>query len=120
MLKGKYGARFLKEENIESDGLGWIEVSNETARQKVRAAFRDFRTKMNKTTTAPTAATNSSSLSVITEAASSSISSSTKNKIQTILSLSSSQQIQQSDSSTSAFLTMDGSVAKNQQSCFSL
>eukprot|EP00536_Pseudo-nitzschia_multiseries_P000826 jgi/Psemu1/95895/gw1.10.5.1 len=41
ILKGKYGARFLKEENIESNGLGWVEVLNETARQKVRIAFRD-------------------------------------------------------------------------------
>merc|ERR1711992_180084 len=71
MLKGKYGTRFLKEENMESDGLGWIEVSNDIARQKVRAAFRDFRTKMKKntpsTTKSPTAATNSPS-SVTTEA----------------------------------------------------
>jgi len=159
MLKGKFGTRFLKEESMESDGLGWIEVSNDIARQKVRAAFRDFRTKMNKTTLSttktPTAATNSSSLSVTNEAATttstltkttkqeeeensvslpsagklpSSTISSTDNKIKSILSLASSssvvrqgsfkQQTQQSDSSTSAFLTMDGSVAKNRQHCF--
>jgi len=43
LLKNKYGARFLKEETMESNGkLGcWIEVSNEEARLKVRIAFRD-------------------------------------------------------------------------------
>ena len=43
LLRNEYGARFLKEETIESNGkLGcWIEVSNEEARLKVRIAFRD-------------------------------------------------------------------------------
>merc|ERR1711971_627007 len=54
MLKGKYGARFLKEENIEKEVLGWVEVSNDIARTKIRAAFRDFRSKMNKTPTTKT------------------------------------------------------------------
>mmetsp|Transcript_11828 Transcript_11828/g.11545 ORF Transcript_11828/g.11545 Transcript_11828/m.11545 type:complete len:261 (-) Transcript_11828:142-924(-) len=42
-LKNQYGARFLKEETIESNGkLGcWIEVPDEQARLKVRVAFRD-------------------------------------------------------------------------------
>ncbi len=51
-LKGKYGARFLKDENIANSGLGWVEVSNETARQKVRIAFRDLRAKIMKTNAA--------------------------------------------------------------------
>jgi len=43
LLKNKYGARFLKEESIETNGkLGcWVEVSDEEARIKVRIAFRD-------------------------------------------------------------------------------
>mmetsp|Transcript_43462 Transcript_43462/g.44150 ORF Transcript_43462/g.44150 Transcript_43462/m.44150 type:complete len:308 (+) Transcript_43462:137-1060(+) len=44
LLKNQYGARFLKEETVESNGLNlgcWIEVSNEEARLKVRYAFRD-------------------------------------------------------------------------------
>ena len=43
LLKNQYGARFLKEEMIESNGkLGcWIEVPDEAARIKVRISFRD-------------------------------------------------------------------------------
>ena len=43
LLRNQYGARFLKEEMIESNGkLGcWIEVSDEAARIKVRISFRD-------------------------------------------------------------------------------
>jgi len=54
ILKGKYGARFLKEETVETNGLAWVEVSNETARQKVRIAFRDLRSRISKTMTAET------------------------------------------------------------------
>ena len=43
LMKNKYGARFLSEETIETDGkLGcWVEVSDKEARLKVRVAFRD-------------------------------------------------------------------------------
>ena len=43
ILKNEYGARFLKEETVETDGLCWVEVSNDIARGKVRVAFRDAR-----------------------------------------------------------------------------
>jgi len=49
MLKSEYGARFLKEELVETDGLCWVETNNEIARSKVRIAFRDARTRMIKT-----------------------------------------------------------------------
>ena len=48
MLKNEYGARFLKEERIGNDIFVWVEVSNETARTKVRIAFRDARTRLSK------------------------------------------------------------------------
>ena len=43
LLKNEYGARFLKEETIETNGkLGcWIEIPDEAARIKVRVSFRD-------------------------------------------------------------------------------
>jgi hypothetical protein len=51
-LKNEYGARFLKEERIESekDIMVWVEVSNEIARSKVRIAFRDARKRLAKST----------------------------------------------------------------------
>eukprot|EP00532_Pseudo-nitzschia_australis_P017875 CAMPEP_0168309616 /NCGR_PEP_ID=MMETSP0142_2-20121227/66368_1 /TAXON_ID=44445 /ORGANISM="Pseudo-nitzschia australis, Strain 10249 10 AB" /LENGTH=931 /DNA_ID=CAMNT_0008262345 /DNA_START=116 /DNA_END=2915 /DNA_ORIENTATION=- len=49
MLKSEYGARFLKEELVETDGLCWVETNNEIARSKVRIAFRDARTRMIRT-----------------------------------------------------------------------
>lgn len=61
ILKGEFGARFLKEENIENNGLGWVEVSNEAARQKVRIAFRDLRAKISKTSAQADAETTSTS-----------------------------------------------------------
>ena len=51
-LKGKYGARFLNQENIANSGLGWVEVSNERAREKIRVAFRDLLAKIMKTNAA--------------------------------------------------------------------
>ena len=45
ILKSKYGARFLKEELLETNGLCWVETTNEIARCKVRIAFRDARTR---------------------------------------------------------------------------
>lgn len=51
-LKNQYGARFLKEERIESerDIMVWVEVPNEIARSKVRIAFRDARKRLAKST----------------------------------------------------------------------
>ena len=43
ILKDEYGARFLKEEIVKTNGLCWVEVSNDIARGKVRVAFRDAR-----------------------------------------------------------------------------
>jgi hypothetical protein len=122
-LKGKYGARFLKEENINNDGLGWIEVSNETARQKVRIAFRDLRTKIMKTSAAEMngvilkAKRKSESASPVTTpsaATSSTITTFTTPLPQVV----SSQQIQEASSSTSIFLGMDGTDMKRRRRCF--
>jgi len=43
ILKTQYGARFLKEDDKYTNKLGWVEVSNDVARSKVRIAFRDAR-----------------------------------------------------------------------------
>ena len=61
-LKNEYGARFLKEERIESekDITVWVEVSNEVARSKVRIAFRDARKRLAKSTEMETTNSNSS------------------------------------------------------------
>ena len=48
-LKSDYGARFLKEEKINDEITAWVETSNETARSKVRIAFRDARSRLAKT-----------------------------------------------------------------------
>ena len=47
-FKTQYGARFLKEERIDTDVTAWVEVSNEVARSKVRIAFRDARSRLAK------------------------------------------------------------------------
>lgn len=47
-LKSDYRARFLKEERIDNGLTAWVEVSNETARSKVRIAFRDARSRQTK------------------------------------------------------------------------
>mmetsp|Transcript_17311 Transcript_17311/g.43203 ORF Transcript_17311/g.43203 Transcript_17311/m.43203 type:complete len:567 (-) Transcript_17311:62-1762(-) len=47
-LKSEHRSRFLKEERIDNDITAWVEVSNETARNKVRIAFRDARTRQTK------------------------------------------------------------------------
>lgn len=47
-LKSDYGARFLKEERIDNGLTALVEVSNETARSKVRIAFRDARSRQTK------------------------------------------------------------------------
>mmetsp|Transcript_9233 Transcript_9233/g.22680 ORF Transcript_9233/g.22680 Transcript_9233/m.22680 type:complete len:602 (+) Transcript_9233:39-1844(+) len=47
-FKTQYGARFLKEERIDTDLTAWFEISNELARSKVRIAFRDARTRLAK------------------------------------------------------------------------
>ena len=127
ILKDKYGARFLKEETTESNGLGWIEVSNETARLKVRVAFRDKRTKLSKTTNANTntAGTNTNTnmnMSMNTSETTSSTTK-TKRKVETpatsppSLQISSfhAQQQQQADSSTFAFLGMADDTGKRQR-----
>ena len=44
-LKSDYGARFLKEEPIVGDLMAWVEVPDEIARDKVRIAFRDARSR---------------------------------------------------------------------------
>jgi hypothetical protein len=113
ILKDKYGARFLKEETTESNGLGWIEVSNDTARLKVRVAFRDKRTKLFKTTAATATATATATASSTTK---------TKRKVETpatptpSLQISSFQvQQQHADSSTFAFLGMTDSTEKRQR-----
>ena len=135
-LKGKYGARFLKEENIENSGLGWIEVSNETARQKVRIAFRDLRTKIMKTkekkseikSTIDHLGINCASGNIAKakrkgEAGSpvtipSAALSPTSATLTEPLEQTSSQSIQEIDSSTSVFLGMDGTDLKRQRRCF--
>jgi len=160
ILKSEYGARFLKEESVETNGLCWVEVSNETARSKVRIAFRDARTRLAKSSS--TAKGSSSSTNTTSDTTSCSRNSSsgtiytakTKRKSKTksktipdtdagLSSLSSSlsspssssslssmapqcnllqrqsQQlpIQVADSSTSAFLGMDGGDSKRQKLC---
>jgi len=62
-LKNEYGARFLKEERIESekDITVWVEVSNEVARSKVRIAFRDARKRLAKSAEKETTNNNSNS-----------------------------------------------------------
>ena len=136
-LKGKFGARFLKEENIENSGLGWIEVSNETARQKVRIAFRDLRTKMMKTNAAKIEGKstnehlkmNGTSGSIMkAKRKGDSIPPCTTPSVATsftittftppLLRIDSSQHVRQGDSSTSAFLGMDGIDMKRQRRCF--
>ncbi len=47
-LKRDHGARFLKETIIDTDITAWMEVSNEIARNKIRIAFRDARTRQTK------------------------------------------------------------------------
>mmetsp|Transcript_3739 Transcript_3739/g.9787 ORF Transcript_3739/g.9787 Transcript_3739/m.9787 type:complete len:768 (-) Transcript_3739:404-2707(-) len=136
-LKGKFGARFLKEENIENNGLGWIEVSNEIARQKVRIAFRDLRTKITKSNAAENGekskenyvkknCTKSGVGKVKRKGeASSNFTTSHIETSSPITSFGSSlQQInslhapRESDSSTSVFLGMDGTDVKRQRLCF--
>ena len=155
ILKNEYGARFLKEESVETNGLCWVEVSNETARLKVRIAFCDARKRLAKSsstakgssTTNTTSDTTSCSIngsSGTTSAAKTKRKSKTKSKKITdtdtglsSLSLSSpspsrssmaaqynllqrqSQQlpIQVANSSTSAFLGMDGGNSKRQKLC---
>lgn len=136
-LKGKFGARFLKEENIENSGLGWIEVSNETARQKVRIAFRDLRTKIMKTNAAEIEGMSTNEYLKMNETCGSIVkakrkgdsippcttpSAATSSTITTftppLLRIDSSQHVRQGDSSTSAFLGMDGIDTKRQRRCF--
>jgi hypothetical protein len=134
ILKDKYGARFLKEETTQSNGLGWIEVSNDTARLKVRVAFRDKRTKLFKTTAAATTATATATANTNTNTAgtntnpnmntseTTSSTTKTKRKVETpatptpSLQISSFQvQQQNADSSTFAFLGMTDSTEKRQR-----
>jgi hypothetical protein len=132
ILKDKYGARFLKEETTQSNGLGWIEVSNDTARLKVRVAFRDKRTKLFKTTAAATTATATANTNTNTAGTNTnpnmntsettSSTTKTKRKVETpatptpSLQISSFQvQQQNADSSTFAFLGMTDSTEKRQR-----
>jgi len=48
-LKNEYGVRFLKEERVDSGAVGWVEVTNEVARSKVRIALRDATSRLKKT-----------------------------------------------------------------------
>jgi hypothetical protein len=125
LLKGKYGARFLKEENVENNGLGWVEVSNDTARSKVRIAFRDARTKILKSaemeTTNNTATINSVTINTAKDmCAVDSSNTKRKSEAATVSSLSAAipfrkidSQVQHNDSSTSAFLAMNGNQNTN-------
>jgi hypothetical protein len=129
ILKDKYGARFLKEETTESNGLGWIEVSNETARLKVRVAFRDKRTKLFKTTNATNANTNTVDTNTnmnmnmnMNTSETTSSTTKTKRKVETPAAPAPSLQItsfqvqqQQADSSTLAFLGMADDTGKRQR-----
>ena len=151
ILKTEYGARFLKEEIIETNGFCWVEVSKETARSKVRIAFRDARARLAKSSstakgssssnstdscssngssgTTSTAKTKRKSMSMIsdTDATLSSFSSSLSPSSSSSSSMASqynffqqqSQQLpmQVADSSTSAFLGMDGGKTKQQKLC---
>mmetsp|Transcript_77253 Transcript_77253/g.156819 ORF Transcript_77253/g.156819 Transcript_77253/m.156819 type:complete len:760 (-) Transcript_77253:1179-3458(-) len=131
-LKGQYGARFLKEENIENDGLGWIEVSNETARQKVRIAFRDLRTKITKKNAAEIDANSTNDTMKTNETSKSGAKAKRKNQpaspvttpsdvtstMMPLFQRDSCQQIQEADSSTAVFLGLDGSNLKRQRHCF--
>jgi len=128
ILKNQFGARFLKEENIENNGLGWIEVSNEIARQKVRIAFRDLRTKILKTNAAEEKSTDGHAK---TDGASNSIVNA-KRKGESVSPITtplttfetplieqdSSKRVEEIDSSTSLFLGMDGAEMKRQRRCF--
>jgi len=125
-LKGKYGARFLKEENI-ANSLGWIEVSNEIARQKVRIAFRDLRTKITKTNAGLTKANSTNkdhdemggtSANIVKIKRKGECGSPIPIPPSTKSSTNSSQLRQERDSSTSVFLGMDGSDTKRQRLCF--
>ena len=136
ILQGKFGARFLKEENIENNGLGWIEVSKETARQKVRIAFRDLRTKIMKTNAAEIEAkamedhgkTNEGSDVVKAKRKGESIAPITTPSVTASSEISTfttplvridfSQPVQETDSSTSVFLAMNGTDFKRQRMCF--
>jgi hypothetical protein len=135
-LKGKFGARFLKEENIENNGLGWIEVSNEIARQKVRIAFRDLRTKIMKTNAAEIEGKSKYDHGETTGRIASIVKAKRKGESERcimtppdnsstvttfatpLLQTESSQQVQTADSSTSVFLAMDGTDMKRQRKCF--
>ncbi len=133
ILKGNYGARFLKEV-VESGGSGWIEVSTDTARQKVRIAFRDLRTRIAKAS-AEEHGTKPMNERVGADSTRGSVvnpkrkgeTSSPLTMPSTVLSLAStnarepfqqkSSLIQEIKSSTSVFLGMDGIDVKRQRLC---
>ena len=131
LLKGKYGARFLKEENGENNGLGWVEVSNDTARSKVRIAFRDARTKILKSAEMETANNTATINTAKDNCAVDSTNTKRKGDATTVSSLSSNiaaipfrkidSHVQHNDSSTSAFLAMNGNqstdTGKRQRLC---
>lgn len=129
-LKGKYGVRFLKEENIANSGLGWVEVSNEIARQKVRIAFRDLRTKTIKINAAETKANLTNSHEEVDGASGSIVNVKRKGESASAIPIPSSTETstvtephaqnccEQCDSGTSVFLGMDGSNIKRQRRYF--
>ena len=125
ILKGDYGARFLKEENVDTS-LGWIEVSNEIARQKVRIAFRDLRTKITKSTKEEVdAGKTRGNIANPKRKGETSYPLPTPSTVLSLASTKSEERFQQSssfaqeiNSSTSAFLNMDGIDAKRQRLCF--
>jgi hypothetical protein len=128
ILKNQFCARFLKEENIENNGLGWVEVSNEIARQKVRIAFRDLRTKILKTnaseekSTDGHAKTDGASNIIVNEKRKGESASPIMTPLTTfetpLLEQDSSKSVEKADSSTFLFLGMDGAEMKRQRRCF--
>lgn len=125
ILKGNYGARFLKEENVDTS-LGWIEVSNEIARQKVRIAFRDLRTKIAKSTNEEVdAGKTRGNIANPKRKGETSYPLPTPSTVLSLGSTKSEERFQQRssfaqeiNSSTSVFLNMDGIDAKRQRLCF--
>ena len=102
------GGRFLKE-----DGGWWVEVSNDMARQKVSIAFRDARKLKLRAASTSEASTSEASASVASSANNSANNHATGVKrkegdTNTKTSTSISEQYKSNDSSTSAFLGLDG------------
>lgn len=61
-LKTEYGARFLKEEQINSTTKAWVEVPDSLARRKLRVSFRDAKSRLANRKEKETTDTNNQSL----------------------------------------------------------